>query len=66
MTDDEVIGNALTFFTAGFETTATTLGFLLYHLAVNQDAQDKIREEVIEILGDKVNQFVVCHTRRTR
>ena len=56
LTDDEVIGNALLFFAAGFETTATTLGFMLYHLALNQDVQDKLREEVVDILGNKVSQ----------
>ena len=55
LTDEEVIGNALLFFAAGFETTATTLSFMLYYLAVNQDVQDKLRKEVFDILGNKVS-----------
>lgn len=54
LTPDEVTGNALLFFAAGFETTATTLGFLLYFLALNEDIQEKLRQEILDVVGDKV------------
>lgn len=34
------------FFAAGFETTANTLSFCLYELALNPDVQTKLREEI--------------------
>ena len=50
----EMVGNGIGFFTAGFETTATTFTYLLYFLATNQDVQEKLHQEVTGILGDKV------------
>ena len=37
---------------AGYDTTGTTLAFACYDLAKNPDVQEKLREEVEEILGD--------------
>ena len=36
---------------AGYDTTGTTLAFACYDLAKNPDVQEKLREEVEEILG---------------
>ena len=36
---------------AGYDTTGTTLAFACYDLAKNSDVQEKLREEVEEILG---------------
>ena len=37
---------------AGYDTTGTTLAFACYDLAKNPDIQEKLREEVEEVLGD--------------
>lgn len=42
----KVIAQAAQFFTAGFDTTATTLSYTLYELALNQQIQSKVREEI--------------------
>ncbi|KAK3102689.1 hypothetical protein FSP39_013152 [Pinctada imbricata] len=52
MTFQEILSNALIFFFAGYETTASTLSFLAYELAHNQDIQDKLFEEVMKNVGE--------------
>lgn len=42
LTKKDIIGNSLSFFTAGYETTATALQFLLYNLALHPDIQEKV------------------------
>ncbi|XP_063957772.1 cytochrome P450 3A27-like isoform X1 [Lytechinus pictus] len=44
----EIIGNAITFLLAGYETSSTGLGFVSYLLATNQHVQDHLIEEVKE------------------
>ena len=40
---DEIIANAILFYLAGFETTASTLNWLFYELAMNPEQQQKVR-----------------------
>ncbi len=42
----DVFSHCSTFVIAGHETTATTLGWLLYELAAHPEDQNKIREEI--------------------
>ena len=56
---DEVLSNALLFFLAGFDTTATGLTQLIYCLACNPDCQQKVIDEIDGILGDKVLNYCV-------
>lgn len=51
----EIIANSLIFFLAGYETTATTLMFLFYELAVHPECQDKAVEEINYAVGEEVN-----------
>ncbi|CAH2094089.1 unnamed protein product [Euphydryas editha] len=44
--DNLLISQCIMFFGAGFETTATTLTFLLYELSKNQKVQSRVIEEV--------------------
>lgn len=48
LTNSEILAAGLIFFTAGYETTASTLSHALYHLATNQDCEDKLIAEIDE------------------
>ncbi|XP_071571152.1 cytochrome P450 9e2-like [Temnothorax nylanderi] len=52
MTLDDIVSQAFIFFFAGFETSATLMCFAAHELAVNQDVQDRLREEVEQHLAE--------------
>ncbi|KAI8090035.1 cytochrome P450 [Halteromyces radiatus] len=51
-TNEQLRSNIAVFFLAGHETTANTMSFCLYNLAMNKEVQEKARQEVIKVLGD--------------
>ena len=53
MNPQELRDNLLTFVVAGHETTALALSWTLYLLSVDQDSQERVREEVRAVLGDE-------------
>nr|WCC58088.1 cytochrome P450 [Pharsalia antennata] len=50
LTMNEIAAQSLIFFVAGFETSSTTMHCAVYELAINPDIQDRLREEIIEVL----------------
>ncbi|BFZ13721.1 hypothetical protein BsWGS_16759 [Bradybaena similaris] len=50
----EVIGNSTILILAAFETTSTALSSILYLLARHQDVQDKVIEEIDDVLNGKL------------
>jgi cytochrome P450 family 6 len=53
----ELAAHVFMFFGAGFETSASTMSFCLYELALNPDIQDRLRNEIDTVLkkhGDSV------------
>ena len=53
MTDTEVFANSIGFLGAGNETTAATLSFGSYLLALNPDIQEKLQSEIDAYFEDK-------------
>ncbi|XP_075724405.1 cytochrome P450 3A8-like [Rhipicephalus microplus] len=50
LTNTEILANGFSFFTAGFETTGSSMAFLSYLLAKHQDIQDRLREDALAVL----------------
>lgn len=50
MTMNELAAQCFVFFAAGFETSSTTMTFALMELALNEDIQTKLRDEISTIL----------------
>ena len=54
LSHEEVLSNLFLFLLAGYDTTSGTLSFLLYNLAVHPDIQEKLAQEIEDVVGDKV------------
>jgi len=54
LTHAEIIAQGILFFLGGFESTANTLSFLAYYLAVNTDRQDKLIQEIDDVMRGQV------------
>lgn len=52
LTDDEIIAQCMFFFIAGFETTSGTMTNAFFHLAKDQQIQDRLYDELAEKLSD--------------
>ncbi|GJQ88390.1 Cyp6a9 [Trypoxylus dichotomus] len=52
LTIQQIAAQAYVFFVGGFDTSASTLTFLLHELAYNQEIQSKLREEIRETLRE--------------
>ena len=43
---NDIVDNSVTFLIAGYETTANTLSYTSYLLAINPDIQEKLQSEI--------------------
>lgn len=64
----EAAAQAYVFYLAGFETSSTTAMYSMYELALNQELQEKARQEIDEILKkhggmsyDAINDMTYLH-----
>lgn len=51
----EIIAQSYSFFVAGFETSANTLNYSFYNLAIHPELQESARQEVLEVLKERGN-----------
>ena len=59
LTNSEILSQAILFFAAGYETTATTLEFISYNLATHQNVQDILIDEIDQVLDKHVRLFLM-------
>lgn len=57
MSNAMLAAQCFVFFIAGFETSSTTLGFLLLELAQNEEIQNKVRDEIRAVLENNDNEL---------
>ncbi|XP_063833259.1 cytochrome P450 6B2-like, partial [Ostrinia nubilalis] len=55
--DDLMVASCVLFFTAGFETSATTMAYTLYELAKHKEEQRRVQEEIDEYLKARENKL---------
>ena len=51
---DEIIAQEILFLMAGYDTTATSITFLLYNLAIHPEIQEKVHEEIENAIVNEV------------
>ena len=52
LSEFEIVSTALVILIAGYDTTANTLSYVCYELAKNPEIQERLREEVDDIIDD--------------
>jgi len=52
VTDTFIASQAFVFFAAGFETSSTTMAHAMYELAQNHKIQERLRDEIKQVLSD--------------
>ena len=50
LTMDVIAAQAFVFYLAGFQTSSATMTFCLYELAMNPDIQERVRNEIDNVL----------------
>uniref|UniRef100_A0AAT9UTT9 Cytochrome P450 6PZ26 n=1 Tax=Maconellicoccus hirsutus TaxID=177089 RepID=A0AAT9UTT9_MACHI len=57
MTNNLLAAQCILFFAAGYEAASTTLGFTLLELALNPHIQNKVRQEILDVLSTNDGQL---------
>jgi len=54
---DDFVGQAFTFLAAGFETSGSTMSYILYELALHPEIQNRLRAEIMQVLNKHNGQL---------
>jgi cytochrome P450 len=57
MTEEDIVINGIIFLAAGYETTSSLLTFITYSLAAYPEHQERLVDEINEVIGEKDNAF---------
>ena len=52
LNDKEILGQAVIFLIAGYETTSVLMSFFFYTMATESSIQEKVYEEIRQVFGD--------------
>jgi len=67
--EEQLLVNAMDLFSAGSETTATTLAWAVNYMLLHPEVQTKVQEEVDQVLGDRAPSLAdrgrLCFTEAT-
>ena len=55
LSDQELMAQSIIFIFGGYETTSTSLSFIIYELATHPDVQQKLQEEIDATFPNKVS-----------
>ena len=61
LTDKEIVAHSFTFVLAGYETTANTLSYVSYLLALNPEAQEKLQHEIDSYFEQNPVRYTCIH-----
>ena len=62
LSDEEIVSNSILFLLAGNETTANTLAFTSYLLALHPEIQEKLQAEIDEYFESKPVSWSYVHS----
>ncbi|XP_069699332.1 cytochrome P450 6j1-like [Periplaneta americana] len=57
MDGDDFVAQALSFMTAGFETSSSTISFTLYELSLQPELQQRLRDDIVDVLNKHDHQL---------
>ena len=57
LTDEEILGQSITFMLAGHETTANSISLTAYNLAMHPEIQDRLIAKIKEKVGQDVSSI---------
>ena len=66
LTTEQIAGFAFEFLLAGYETTANTLSYTTYLLAMNPDVQEKLQTEIDQYFREDPVSGIQLHLKATK